>query len=175
MGASCFTRRVRKRQVPKGFQLPHDQQKYDGTQEPESWLTDYLQRSKYSGLQSNSYAKFATTPHQRSTVLVKQITQQKFIGNWNELEKQFISDFRSTYTRPASLKELKACTQKSGESLRSYIQHWSTVKYSAEDVYEERAIDAFILIANRFADGEDAYHNKRARSPKEDRPHRYNS
>jgi hypothetical protein len=72
-------------------------------------------------------------------------------------------------------------------------------KNSAEDVSEERAIDAFVLglrhsdfieemgrtkprtvselmdIANRFTNGEDAYHNKRARSPKDDRPHRYNS
>jgi hypothetical protein len=31
------------------------------------------------------------------------------IGNWNELEKQFIGNFRSTYTPPASIEELKAC------------------------------------------------------------------
>jgi hypothetical protein len=30
MGALCFTRRVRKTRVHKGFKLPHDQQKYDG-------------------------------------------------------------------------------------------------------------------------------------------------
>jgi hypothetical protein len=34
MGASCFTHRVRTTPVPKGFKLPHDQQKYDGSQEP---------------------------------------------------------------------------------------------------------------------------------------------
>jgi hypothetical protein len=43
MGASCFTRRVRTTPVPKGFKLPQDQQKYDGSQEPQSWLSDYLQ------------------------------------------------------------------------------------------------------------------------------------
>jgi hypothetical protein len=43
MGASCFTRRVRKTRVPKGFRLPHDQQRYDGSQEPTLWLSDYLQ------------------------------------------------------------------------------------------------------------------------------------
>jgi hypothetical protein len=43
MGASCFTRRVLTTPVPKGFKLPHDQQKYDGSQEPQSWLADYLQ------------------------------------------------------------------------------------------------------------------------------------
>jgi hypothetical protein len=31
MGALCFTRRVCKTRVPKGFKLPHDQEKYDGS------------------------------------------------------------------------------------------------------------------------------------------------
>jgi hypothetical protein len=42
IGAPCFTRRVCKTPVPKGFKLPHDQQKYDGSQKPQSWLSDYL-------------------------------------------------------------------------------------------------------------------------------------
>jgi hypothetical protein len=42
MGALCFTRRVRETLVPKGFRLPHDQQKYDGSQEPILWLSYYL-------------------------------------------------------------------------------------------------------------------------------------
>jgi hypothetical protein len=42
MGALRFTRRVRKTRVPKGFKLPYDQHKYDGSQEPTLWLSDYL-------------------------------------------------------------------------------------------------------------------------------------
>jgi hypothetical protein len=34
MGTLSFTRRVRRKRVPKGFKLPHDQQMYDGSQEP---------------------------------------------------------------------------------------------------------------------------------------------
>jgi hypothetical protein len=49
MGAPCFTHRVCRTQVPKLFKLPHDQQKYDGLQEPESWLSDYLQAVKILG------------------------------------------------------------------------------------------------------------------------------
>jgi hypothetical protein len=49
MGASCFTRRVRTTPVPKGFKLPHDQQKYDVSQEPQSWLLDYLQTVRILG------------------------------------------------------------------------------------------------------------------------------
>jgi hypothetical protein len=86
--------------------------------------------------------------------------------------------------------------QKKGETLRSYIQHWSVIKNSAEDVSDERAIDAFsaglrrpdlveeigrirprtvselIEVANIFADGEDVYNNKRGCSPEVDKTSR---
>jgi hypothetical protein len=72
-------------------------------------------------------------------------------------------------------------------------------KKLAEEVSDKRAIDAFTQglrrvdfveemgrikpktvaelmdVANRFADGEDAYQNKRTRSPKDDRSNRYNN
>jgi hypothetical protein len=86
--------------------------------------------------------------------------------------------------------------QQKGETLRSYIQRWSVIKNSAEDVSDERAIDDFssglrhsdlveeigrtrpktvselMEVANRFVDGEDAYKNKRERSPEVDRTSR---
>jgi hypothetical protein len=86
--------------------------------------------------------------------------------------------------------------QRKGETLCSYIQRWSIIKNSAKDVSDERAVDAFLVglrrsdlveelgiirpktvselieIASRLADGEDAYNNKRARSPEVDRASR---
>jgi hypothetical protein len=83
--------------------------------------------------------------------------------------------------------------QRKDETLHSYIQRWSVIKNSAEDVSDGRAIDAFsaglhhsdlmeevgrtkprtvselMEVANRFADGEDAYNNKRGRSPEVNR------
>jgi hypothetical protein len=115
------------------------------------------------------------------------------IGSWGEHENQFTRNFRSTYKRPASLEGVKACVQRKGETLRSYIQRWSVIKNSAEDVSDEREIDAFsaglrhadlveeigrtrpttvaelMEEANKFADGENAYNNKRGRSPEVDR------
>jgi hypothetical protein len=49
MGTLCFTRRVRRTRVPKVFKLPHDQQKYDRSQEPTLWLSDYLQAVQILG------------------------------------------------------------------------------------------------------------------------------
>jgi hypothetical protein len=83
--------------------------------------------------------------------------------------------------------------QRKEETLRSYIQRWSIIKNSAEDVSDERAVNAFsaglrcsdlveelgrtkpktvselMEVSNRFADAEDAYNNKRGRSPEVDR------
>jgi hypothetical protein len=65
------------------------------------------------------------------------------MGSWGELENQFTRNFWSTYKRPASIEEVKSCMQKKGETLHSYIQRWSVIKNSAEDVSDERAVDVF--------------------------------
>jgi hypothetical protein len=86
--------------------------------------------------------------------------------------------------------------QRKDETLLSYIQRWSIIKNSAEDVSDERAVNAFsaglhhldlieelgrtkpktvselIELANRFANGEDAYYNKRGLSPEVNRASR---
>jgi hypothetical protein len=121
------------------------------------------------------------------------------IGSWDKLTRQFTSYFKSTYKRPTSIEEVKACAQQRNESLRSYIQRWSIIKNSAVDVSDKIAIDAFTVglrradlveemgqikpklvlelmdIANRFADGEDACNNRRTRSLEDDRGNMYNN
>jgi hypothetical protein len=185
MGALCFTRRVRRTRVPKGFKLPHDQQKYDGSQEPKLWLSDYLQavqilrETRATAMQSLQLHLTGAAQSWLSTL------PNDSIGSWGELESQFTRNFCSTYKRPASLEEVKSCMQSKGETLSSYIQWWSIKKNSAEDVSDEWAIDAFsaglhrsdlmeelgrtrpeivselMEIANKFANGEDAYNNKK--------------
>jgi hypothetical protein len=131
--------------VPKGFKLPHDQQKYDGSQEPQSWLSDYVQAVKILGgtrkivMQS---MQLHLTGAARSWLSK---LGEETIGSWEELTKQFKSNFKSTYKQPASIKEVKACIQQRGETLRAYIQRWCIIKNSAVEVSNERAIDAFIV------------------------------
>jgi hypothetical protein len=68
---------VHRTQVPKGFKLPHDHQKYDGSQEPEFWLSDYLQVVKIlGGLQGNNNVKLATTPKRICQVVAKEAAQR---------------------------------------------------------------------------------------------------
>jgi hypothetical protein len=115
--------------------------------------------------------------------------EKETIGSWEELTKQFTSNFKSIYKRPTSIEEVKACVQQCNKTLRAYIQRWSIIKNSAVEVSDEKAIDAFTLrlrrgdlvkemdrlkpktvpdlmnIANRFTDGEDACNNKWTQSP----------
>jgi hypothetical protein len=43
-----------------------------------------------------------------------------------------------------SIEEFRKCTQKLGESMSSYLYRWSMIKKSsAENISDERAIDAF--------------------------------
>jgi hypothetical protein len=84
-------------QVPKGFKLPHDQQKYYGSQEPESWLSDYLQAVKTLG---------------GSKATAMQSLQLHLTGaarSWLSKLPEDSINFRSTYKRPASIEEIKAC------------------------------------------------------------------
>jgi hypothetical protein len=137
MGALCFTHRVRKMWVPKGFKLSHDQHKYDRSQEPTLWLSDYLQAvqilggTKAMAMQSLQLHLIGAAWSWLNTL------PNESIGSWGDLKSQFIRNFCSSYKRPASLEEVKACVQRKGKTLRSYIQCWSIIKNSAEDVSDE--------------------------------------
>ena len=50
------------------------------------------------------------------------------IDNWETFERLFVQNFKSTCKKPASIEQLRTCTQKSGESMRAYIQRWSLIK-----------------------------------------------
>jgi hypothetical protein len=75
--------------------------------------------------------------------------EKETIGSWEELTKQFTSNFKSIYKRPALIEEVKACVQQRGETLRTYIQRWSLIKKSAVEVSDERAIEAFRISLRR--------------------------
>jgi hypothetical protein len=111
MGASCFTHRVRTTPVPKGFKLPHDQQKYDGSQEPQSWLSDYLQAVKILGGTEETVMQSLQLHLTGAARSWLSKLEKGTIGNWEELTKQSTSNFKSTYKRPISIEEVKACVQ----------------------------------------------------------------
>jgi hypothetical protein len=98
--------------------LPHDQQKYDGLQEPTLWLSDYLQAVQILGgrrATAMQNLQLHLTGAARSWL---NTLPNNSIGSWGELESQFARNFRSTYKRLASLEEIKSCVQKKDKTLR---------------------------------------------------------
>src|SRR3954469_2864066 len=65
------------------------------------------------------------------------------IRSWEQLAYIFIRNFKGTSKRPASIEELRAYSQQTNESIRSYLKCWFHIKNSATHISEERAIDAF--------------------------------
>jgi hypothetical protein len=128
MGALCFTRRVHRMWVPKGFKLPHDQQKYDGSQEPKLWLSDYLQAVQILGGSRATAMQILQLHLAGAAQSWLNTLPNDSIRSWGELENQFMRNFRSTYKRPTSIEGVKSCMQRKGEALRSYIQRWSIIK-----------------------------------------------
>jgi hypothetical protein len=128
MGALCFTRRVCRTWVPKEFKLPHDQQKYDGSQELRLWLSDYLQAVKILGGSRAATMQSLLLHLTGAARSWLNTLPDDSIGSWGELENQFTRNLRSTYKRPASIEEVKSCMQRKGEALCSYIQGWSIIK-----------------------------------------------
>jgi hypothetical protein len=112
--------------VPKGFKLPHDQQKYDGSQEPQSWLSDYLQVVRIlGGLERDNNADPAATPHWRGAVMVRQARER---NNWKlgrtqkAVYKQLQFDLHATSVNGRS-QSLHAKAQRITSVIHTTMEH----------------------------------------------------
>ena len=175
--------------MPRNFKIPSDTPKFDGTQDPKAWLSDHLTSVKLHGGNKETAMQCLQLQLTGAARVWLSSLSSGSIRSWEDLAYSFIRNFNGTSKRPASIEELRACTQRTGESIRSYILCWSNTKDSAAHISEERAIDAFrngvkrqdfkeelgrvkpktldhlMDIANRWADSEDSVH--RAHSKEE--------
>jgi hypothetical protein len=71
-------------------------------------------------LKGHSHAEFAAASWRIRKVLAAKATRG-IHRYWEELKEHFVRNFRSTAKRPASIEELRSCTQKAGEPIRAYI------------------------------------------------------
>ncbi|KAK1620399.1 hypothetical protein QYE76_025916 [Lolium multiflorum] len=178
---------------PKKFKpIPTDAAKYDGQQEPRSWIEDYLQTvilqkgNQIAAMQClQLYLKDSARAWLRGL-------PKGSIKSWDDLVEAFVANFQATYKRPVGIEELRHCQQKQKESMRAYIGRFTKLLNAAEDVSVDRAIDAFsdgirresyieelgrkkpktitklMEIANSWADGEDNVRKPRQRSDDEE-------
>jgi hypothetical protein len=108
--------------MPKGFKLPSDHRKYDGAEDPKTWLKDHLTAVRCSGGTKTTAMQSLQLHLRGSTRAWLESRPVGSIHDWDELKRIFIRNFQATYRRPASIEELRACTQRHNEPIRAYIQ-----------------------------------------------------
>jgi hypothetical protein len=66
------------------------------------------------------------------------------IHNWDDLVCTFVGNFQGTYVRPGNSWDLRACTQKPGESLRDFIWRFSKCCTELPSVAQSEIVHAFL-------------------------------
>ena len=108
--------------MPTGFKLTSETPKYDGLQEPRTWIEDYLTAVQCQGGTRNTAMQYLQLQLTGSARAWLKSLPSDTIGYWNDLVTTFTRNFQGTYKRPATAEELRTCVQSSSESLRDYIQ-----------------------------------------------------
>ncbi|KAK1662699.1 hypothetical protein QYE76_050858 [Lolium multiflorum] len=143
-GADCLSYKIREAMPPRKFKpTPTDAAKYDGQQEPRSWIDDYLQTViLHKGNQIAAMQCLQLYLKDSARAWLRGLPKGS-IKSWDDLVDAFVANFQATYKRPVGIEELRHCQQKQKESMRSYIGRFTKLLNAAEDVSVDRAIDAF--------------------------------
>ena len=135
-GPECFSRAIRAAEIPPNFRLAAGVSKFTGESKPETWLEDYRVAVQIGG--GNDYVAMKHLPlmlEGSARAWLNQLAPAS-IYCWEDLTRVFIKTFEGTCKRPAGLSELQHCVQKPNETLREYIQRWTTLHHVVENVTE---------------------------------------
>jgi hypothetical protein len=142
-GAECFRLLIRSTPLPKGIKLSDGVVKFNGQQDPQIWLDDFMTAVTIGGgSRDNALQLLSLHLKDNARAWLNNLAPDS-IRSWEEFRQAFIANFRGTSRRPTSFKELRLCVQRTGENLRSYISRWISLRNTAENISPERAIDAF--------------------------------
>nr|CAH66219.1 OSIGBa0157N01.5 [Oryza sativa] len=139
---AAFTNDLRRVDWPAGFK-PTGIEKYDGTTNPESWLTVYGLAIRAAGGDSKAMANYLPVALADSAWSWLHGLPRGTIGSWAELRDHFITNFQGTFERPGTQFDLYNVIQKSGESLRDYIRRFSEQRNKISDITDDVIIVAF--------------------------------
>jgi hypothetical protein len=133
---------IRSTPLPKGIKLSDGVVKFNGQQDPRIWLDDFITAVISGGSRDNALQLLSLHLKDKARAWLNNLAPDS-IRSWEEFRQAFIANFRGTSRRPASFEELRLCVQKTGESLRSYISRWLSLRNTSENISPERAIAAF--------------------------------
>src|SRR3954471_4783341 len=92
----------------EGLQTKSTTHKYDGLEEPEAWLDDYLTIVKFQRGTNVTTMQYVQLMLESSARHWLKNLRCGSIISWSLFQGAFIENFKSTYKRPALLEELRA-------------------------------------------------------------------
>jgi hypothetical protein len=144
-GTRVFTREIRTASFPQRFRQPTLIDKYTGETDPRVWLNDYRLACQLGGATTDEVIIRNLPLHLANSVRMwLEHFPASQIHNWDNLVRTFVGNFQGTYVRLGNSWDLRACTQKPGESLRDFIRHFSKRCTELPSVAQSEIVHAFL-------------------------------
>ena len=114
-------------QLSEGFK-PANIDQYDGTTDPSVWIQDFLLAMHIAGGDNIQTIKYLPLKLKGSALHWLNSLPPDSIGEWDDLEDEFMANFHGTYVKPPDADDLAHIVQKPGESVRKFWNRFITKK-----------------------------------------------
>jgi hypothetical protein len=140
-----FSREIRTASFPQRFRQPTSIDKYTGETDPRLWLNNYRLACQLGGATTDEVIIRNLPLHltDSARTWLEHLPASQ-IHNWDDLVRTFMENFQGTYVRPGNSWDLRACTQKPGESLRDFIRCFSKRCMELPSVAQSEIMHAFL-------------------------------
>jgi hypothetical protein len=140
-----FSREIRTVSFPQHFCQPTSIDKYTGETDPHVWLNDYRLACQLGGATTDEVIIGNLPLHLTNSARTwLEHLPPSQIHNWDNLVRTFMGNFQGTYVHPGNSWDLRACTQKPGESLRDFIRRFSKRCTELLSVAQFEIVHAFL-------------------------------
>jgi hypothetical protein len=144
-GTCVFSREIRTTSFPQRFRQPTSIVKYNGETDPRVWLNDYRLACQLGGATTDEVIIRNLPLHlaDSARTWLEHLPASQ-IHNWDDLVRTFVGNFQGMYVRPGNSWDLRACTQKPGESLQDFIRCFSKRCTELPSVAQSEIVHAFL-------------------------------
>jgi hypothetical protein len=144
-GTRVFSREIRTASFPQRFRQPTSINKYNGETDPRVWLNDYRLACQLGGATTDEVIIRNLLLHlaDSARTWLEHLPDSQ-IHNWDDLVRTFVGNFQGTYVHPGNSWDLRACTQKPGESLRDFIRRFSKRCTELPSVAQSEIVHTFL-------------------------------
>jgi hypothetical protein len=140
-----FNREIRTTSFPQRFRQPTSIDKYNGETDPRVWLNDYRLACQLGGATIDEVIIRNLPLHLADSARTwLEHLPASLIYNWDDLVRTIVGNFQGTYVHPGNSRDLRACTQKLGESLRDFIRRFSKRCTELPSMAQSEIVHAFL-------------------------------